>query len=185
MGQGPDTFWGEIAVSAVLGWPFTLVVLLAVVAIVLVMLVSTFLGLGITFQKAGYSSWKSIVPFYNLYILTRIGELKSWYATGIVVQILAFLSALILKYAGVMKFESVTNLSSGNQIIKIYSVPTIAAEVLAVSIGIMMLYLFYSVARRFRKSIGYAFGLLLFPFIFWPMLGMSSADYQQTTEKNI
>jgi hypothetical protein len=149
------------------------------------MLVSTFLGLGTTFQKAGYSSWKSIVPFYNLYILTRIGKLKSWYATGIVVQILAFLSALILKYAGVMKFESVTNLSSGNQIIKIYSVPTIAAEVLAVSIGIMMLYLFYSVARRFQKSIGYAFGLLLFPFIFWPMLGMGSADYQQTTEKNI
>jgi hypothetical protein len=33
-------------------------------------------------------------------------------------------------------------------------------------------------AKRFGKSSGFAVGLILLPFIFWPMLGFGSAQYQ-------
>jgi uncharacterized membrane protein YhaH (DUF805 family) len=34
------------------------------------------------------------------------------------------------------------------------------------------------IAKRFGKGIGFAIGMLLLPFIFWPILGFGSARYQ-------
>ena len=34
------------------------------------------------------------------------------------------------------------------------------------------------IAKRFGKGIGFAIGMILLPFIFWPILGFGSARYQ-------
>ena len=34
------------------------------------------------------------------------------------------------------------------------------------------------IAKRFGKGIGFAIGMILLPFIFWPILGFGSAQYQ-------
>src|SRR5947199_10877259 len=36
------------------------------------------------------------------------------------------------------------------------------------------------IAKRFGKGIGFAIGMILLPFIFWPILGFGSAQYQGT-----
>jgi hypothetical protein len=43
-----------------------------------------------------------------------------------------------------------------------------------VVIAIMML---AGIAKNFGKGVGFVFGLLLLPFIFWPILGLGSAEY--------
>ena len=35
----------------------------------------------------------------------------------------------------------------------------------------------FDIAKRFGKGMGYGFGLLFLPFIFYPMLGFSDATY--------
>lgn len=32
-----------------------------------------------TFEKAGQPGWACIVPFYNYYIMAKIGEVKNWW----------------------------------------------------------------------------------------------------------
>jgi hypothetical protein len=34
------------------------------------------------------------------------------------------------------------------------------------------------IAKRFGKGVGFAIGMILLPFIFWPILGFGSAQYQ-------
>ena len=34
------------------------------------------------------------------------------------------------------------------------------------------------IAKRFGKGVGFAVGMILLPFIFWPILGFGSAQYQ-------
>jgi hypothetical protein len=34
------------------------------------------------------------------------------------------------------------------------------------------------IAKRFGKGVGFAIGMILVPFIFWPILGFGSAQYQ-------
>jgi hypothetical protein len=41
-----------------------------------------------------------------------------------------------------------------------------------------LIMLFVELAKRFGKSSGFAAGLILLPFIFWPMLAFGSAQYQ-------
>ena len=34
------------------------------------------------------------------------------------------------------------------------------------------------ISKRFGKGVGFAIGMVLLPFIFWPILGFGSAQYQ-------
>jgi hypothetical protein len=43
---------------------------------------------------------------------------------------------------------------------------------------IVIIILLIDTAKRFGKGIGFAIGLILLPFIFWPILGFGSAQYQ-------
>jgi len=43
---------------------------------------------------------------------------------------------------------------------------------------IILIILNFDIAKRFGKSGGFAVGMILLPFIFWPILGFGSATYQ-------
>ncbi len=44
----------------------------------LAVLIITIIGEWKLFEKAGYAGWKSLIPFYNMYILTEIAGLNGW-----------------------------------------------------------------------------------------------------------
>jgi ABC-type sulfate transport system permease subunit len=43
---------------------------------------------------------------------------------------------------------------------------------------IVAIVLSIDIAKRFGKGVGFAIGMILLPFIFWPILGFGSAQYQ-------
>lgn len=47
--------------------------------------------------------------------------------------------------------------------------------IVSIVIGIIVL---IALAQKFGKGVGFAIGLLLLPFIFYPILGLGSAQYQ-------
>jgi hypothetical protein len=117
----------EPAVGAGAGM-FGTVCLLVEVAIIVVMIV----GMWKVFEKAGKPGWASIIPFYNLYVLTEIaGRPILWFI-----------------------------------LLLIPCVNIVAHIVISIDI-----------AKNFGKDTVYAIGLILFPFIFWPLLGFGDAKY--------
>lgn len=54
------------------------------------------------FEKAGYEGWKSIVPFYNSYILSKIGGQPTWVFVMLFIPLLNVV-AIILISLGVAK----------------------------------------------------------------------------------
>jgi hypothetical protein len=45
----------------------------------LAFIVFVFAGIWKTFEKAGQPGWAAIVPFYNYYIMAKIGDVKNWW----------------------------------------------------------------------------------------------------------
>ena len=46
--------------------------------ICLAILIITIIGMWKVFEKAGQEGWKSIIPFYNMYVLTEISGQNGW-----------------------------------------------------------------------------------------------------------
>ena len=109
------------AVLAILFFLFYLAVILVTLA-----------GIWAAFAKAGEPGWAAIVPFYNLYVMTKIAGKPAWW---ILLVILPCVNIIFL----------------------------------------FMLY--HAIAKNFGKDVGYAIGLFLLPFVFWPMLGFGDARY--------
>ncbi|MCX6323410.1 MAG: DUF5684 domain-containing protein [Sphingobacteriales bacterium] len=45
----------------------------------LIVVVIVIAGIWKTFEKAGQPGWAAIVPFYNYYIMAKIGGVKNWW----------------------------------------------------------------------------------------------------------
>ncbi len=60
---------------------------LAVVAII---------GMWKMFEKAGEAGWKSIIPFYNSYVLCQIAGRNGWWMLGLLVPFVNIIIALII-----------------------------------------------------------------------------------------
>ncbi|WP_312429060.1 DUF5684 domain-containing protein [Lacrimispora sp.] len=104
------------------------------------------------FSKAGKPGWASLIPFYNLYIMSDIafGNLSYFIAvliTGVVSFLGGFLDISIL--------SSLAGLAS------------------------FVIYIIYCVklSKAFGRSGGFAAGLVLLPLIFFPILGLGSSEY--------
>lgn len=85
------------------------------------------------FEKAGYDGWKSLIPFYNTYILFEIAGMNGW--------------MFLLMFIPFVNF-------------------------------VMWIYLALEIAKKFDKSAMFAiFGLVIFSFIGYLMLGFGDAQY--------
>lgn len=107
------------------------------------------------FAKAGEPGWKSLIPFYNLYILFKISwESKYfWYILATVVA-----SSIFGAIGGV-----IGALLSG--------ICSIATLVLYVMMN-------YKLSRSFGHGGGYTVGLIFIPWLFVLLLGFGSSEYQ-------
>ena len=80
------------------------------------------------FTKCGKPGWASIVPLYNMFVLTEIAGVAWWY-------ILLFCVPIANLYA--------------------------------------MFVIYNNIAQKFGKSTGFTIGMMIVPFVFWPMLAFS------------
>jgi len=168
MGPGPDTWWEAIVVMAVLAWPLTLTLL--VLSGILVTA-----GMWKVFNKAGYAGWKCLIPFYNLYLLADIAGLKDWYSITVIVQLITVILTVIFARLNVI-YEILVQA----KLTSLESVAVTVAIFFVISIGVMLVYLIYSVAQKFQKGFSYALGLVFLPVIFWPILGFGDDQYQDS-----
>lgn len=110
------------------------------------------------FEKAGESGWKALIPFYNDYIRFKIAWQTKYFW---IYCVLAVASSLLLFYGSEML-----------NMMMIY----IGYALLIVNIVINCV-LQYDIALAYGKGIGYALGLVLFPFLFTMIIGFGSAQY--------
>ncbi len=104
------------------------------------------------FSKAGKPGWASLIPFYNIYIMSDI-------AFGNINYFIAVLLAWVVSFLG--GFLDISILSS------------------LAGLASFVIYIIYCVklSKAFGRSGGFAVGLVLMPLIFFPILGLGSAKY--------
>ena len=64
------------------------------------------LSKGQVYEKAGYASWKSIVPIYNLYILYKIAWGSGWLFLLNLIPIVNLVMGILTKYKLVKVFDA-------------------------------------------------------------------------------
>jgi|SRR5687767_11680879 len=121
--------------------------------LILVTLVSTWR----IFVKAGRPGWQAIVPVYNVFITFRIADLPMWQAGTLVALVVAR-----------MVVESVLGFSGGGLIVSLVFPAASAGLWFVACLG---------VASKFGKGTGFAVGMAVLPFIFYPILAFGSARY--------
>ena len=109
------------------------------------------------FVKAGHPGWQAIVPVYNVFVTFRIADLPMWQA-----------GALIALVVGRTVVESVLGFSGGGLIVALVFPTASAALWFVACLGI---------ASKFGKGTGFAVGMAVLPFVFYPILAFGSARY--------
>jgi hypothetical protein len=109
------------------------------------------------FVKAGRPGWHAIVPVYNIFVAFRIADLPMWQAG-------AFVATLVARAV----VQNTVAFSGGLMMI---SLPLLAA-----SAGLWFVACL-GVASKFGKGTGFAVGMAVLPFVFYPILAFGSARY--------
>lgn len=90
-------------------------------------------GMWKTFSKAGKPGWASLVPIYNVMVMSEMAGKDAVYGLTVLIPVAGIYFLFVIQL---------------------------------------------DMVRRFGKDAGYAIGLMLLPFIFWPMLGFGAAQYR-------
>ena len=109
------------------------------------------------FVKAGRPGWQAIVPVYNVFVTFRIADLPMWQAGALVALVIARVVV-----------ESVLGFSGGGFIVSLVFPAAIAGLWFVACLG---------VASKFGKGTGFAVGMAVLPFVFYPILAFGSARY--------
>jgi hypothetical protein len=109
------------------------------------------------FGKAGQRGWQSIVPVYNIFVTFRIADLPMWQAAALLMMLVA--RAVIRNTIGF----------SGGFVI-------VSFALLAASAGLFFM-ASMGLASKFGKGTGFAVGMTVVPFVFYPILAFGSASY--------
>ncbi len=125
--------------------------LLLVLIIMIPMIILTVVANWKIFTKAGKPGWASIIPVYNTWTLLEIVGLPGWIS-------LFTLIGFVISGKGLINNEILT------------TILTLAQFVLNIVIGVKL-------APLFKKEPAFAIGLILLPFIFYPIIAFGKAEY--------
>ena len=164
-------------------------VTITVAVILLAILAVSVAGIWKVFTKAGESGWKALIPFYNNVIMFRIGGHSGWWVVVFILPMLPWLFGLLLGgvanaqgpggYGAADVAGSSPGLTSalvgGGIVAMLVGLLLVAFWQLIMLVSVVML---YDVARSFGKGMGFTFGLMVLPFVFWPILGFGDAEYR-------
>lgn len=123
--------------------------------VLLVFYVVAAIGSWKMFEKAHEAGWKALIPFYNDYIRFKI----SWNTRY-------FWIYLVLECVGGCLIFFAPNLMAAY-----------IAETISIVAGIMWAVLQYNIAAAYGKGLGYTLGLILFPYLFYMIIGFGGAQY--------
>lgn len=113
------------------------------------------------FKKAGTSGWKALVPFYCDYTFYKIAWKRKYFFIMLVLFVIGF------------------NLSNPTIFKNIPVLLSFAGDILMFAAAIIDIISIVKLAKAFRKGGGFAVGLILLPFVFYPILGFGSAKYRR------
>ena len=118
------------------------------------------------FEKAGIAGWKSIVPFYNEYLLYRISGMSGWWF--LVTLLPTFFSAFCSTVDASGK--TLVNTSSPFYILMLIS-----------ALGTFILYVVQTIrlAEGFKKGTGFKVASVFFPNITSLILAFGKAKYDK------
>lgn len=127
------------------------------------------------FKKAGEPGWKSIIPIYNVYIMFKIVNMKSWFWYLLCISLCAGIMMTVDGFnPNMMTSEQIMNFNYGAHPMTIIglimeSVVTLIATIIYV----------HRTSKVFGHGTGFAIGLFFFPFIFWLILAFGSSKYDK------
>ena len=117
-------------------------------------------------SKAGRKGWKALIPVYSDYMLFKIAWKKKYFW----LMILAGIASEAVRVAATYLPEYASLLA-------------IAEWLLYIPVLVIALKGEFKLARAFRKGGGFAVGLILLPWIFYPILGFGKAKYRRRKKR--
>lgn len=123
------------------------------------------------FKKAGEPGWKSLIPFYNIYIMFKIVGMKGWFWAYFIISIV---SGIIIAASGYGSATPDTPVPLYIALLIIFTfIFTIIVDVIYS----------YRTAKAFRHGLGYTIGLFLLPTIFWFIIAFGKSKYDKSILK--
>ena len=145
---------------------------LAIFMVVMVVGLGALMFWGIL-RKAGKPAWHSLVPVYQWVQVARVGGKPSWWGwvcgLGQVLPLLSW-AAIVPSFTAAPTSGNPVNVPPGFGILALTWPLSIAAFVFQILIAI-------GIARSFGKSDGWAAGLVLLGYVFYPIIGLGPSPY--------
>lgn len=143
------------------------------------------IGLWHVFEKAGEKGWKAIIPFYNMYIMLKLGDKKKYwglYLTGTIIYLVTGMFLILyvawLMMALIFAFGAVdfgwSILEQLGPIAAVCALVLIAGYVL---MWIATIHGYAGICKKMNQGTGMVVGLIFLGPIFWMLLGCSK-EYQ-------
>ena len=130
------------------------------------------------FIKAGEKGWKAVIPFYNGYVMiTKIARKSAMYfwipilGTVVIVTVIApLILTAIMGFRGVNKTGAIALFLFG---VAFY-----------IYVFVLSILLNLAIAKNFGQSTGFAVGLIILPFIFYPILAFGDSKFIYSIKKD-
>lgn len=124
-------------------------------------------------EKAGEPGWKALIPIYNVYIMFKIVNMKSWFWWLICIN---FCASIMLSIDGIytMTQEQLANFNLLDHPTTFLAI--IIAAVAEIWVGFTHA---WRIAKVFGHGCGYTIGLIFLPNIFQLILGFGSSKYNK------
>ena len=141
-------------------WQIALIYL-AILAVFYVLMVVAFWKI---FTKMGEKGWKSLIPFYNMYILFKrcYNSKKFW---QYLIATIIYIVADVVLYIAVK--DSI-----------LYNCSAIIELIALIWCIVILILLYHNVSKSFGHGAGFTVGLVLLEFIFALILAFGSSEYK-------
>lgn len=126
-------------------------------------------------KKAGEPGWKILIPFYNVYMLMKIVNMKSWFWWLLAIYICgSIMIAIDIPNLSTMSNQQMSMINWGQHPM------TIIAIIATLAIGICTNIVYaWRTSKVFGHGVGYFLGLFFLEPIFWLILGFDKSKYNK------
>jgi hypothetical protein len=139
----------------------------------LVILVMTIISFWFIFEKANEAGWKSLIPFYNSYVMYKISGKKNLFWIWLVAIIVDFIAIIGVIVAVIFLIASIfsNEYDWALPLLIGCSILSLASGIAALVVRILQC---VGLTKAFRISAGYAVGLVLIPVVFYCIIAFNS-----------
>lgn len=115
------------------------------------------------YKKMGQQGWVYLVPIYGTYVLNTKVQKRN--PAWVLITVFEYIITIAYLFTGFYE---------------------ILLNIMGVISGIYTIVLLHGISKGFKRSGWFTVGLILFPYIFFPVLGFSKDEfYKEVFEKNI